>query len=184
MMDSVPSLLAKVVRCRPRIVCFVGMGIWRIVEKVLVKSASMNEGDRELKMSSPSKGKPKKSTLNDTGLQPYKFVYNIGHSEEIGKYLNIIGLDAASSHSAVDQKFSVHETFIFVVPSTSGRVVSHQVRRTCSWEYRSIGTFLQLPDKVKLFGGLKAAVEDYKQSRINSSQMSIITLPIGIASAR
>ncbi|KIM78187.1 hypothetical protein PILCRDRAFT_75863 [Piloderma croceum F 1598] len=122
MMDSVPSLLAKVARYRPRVVCFVGMGIWRVVEKVLAKSA-------------PSKGKSKKSTLNDVGLQPYRF------------------------------KFSVHETFIFVVPSTSGRVVSHQ-----------------LPDKVKLFSGLKAAVEDYKQSRINSSQMSTITLPMAIAS--
>jgi len=89
MMDSVPSFLAKVTRCRPRIVCFVGMGIWRIVEKVLAKSASINEVGRELKMSSPSKGKSKKSTLNHIGLQPYRFVYNIGHSEEIGKCLNI-----------------------------------------------------------------------------------------------
>jgi thymine-DNA glycosylase len=95
-MDSVPSLLAKIARCRPRIVCFVGIGIWRIVERVLAKSASIDEGGRELKMSGcPSKGKSKKSTLN--GLQPYRFVYNVGHSEAIGKCLNIIGLDVAST---------------------------------------------------------------------------------------
>jgi hypothetical protein len=34
-----------------------------------------------------------------------------------------------------------------------------------------------LPDKVKLFIGLKKAVEDYKQSRIDSSQMAVVVLP-------
>jgi len=69
----------------------------------------------EVRLSSPSKGKSKKSSAASVGLQPYKLIYDIERSEQI------------------DQT-SVRETFFFVVPSTSGRVVSHQ-----------------LPDKVKLF---------------------------------
>jgi len=140
MAHSVPSFLAKVARYRPRIVCFVGMGIWRIVEKVIA-NASPNEGDSEVRLFSPSKRKSKRSSAASVGLQPYKLVYDNEHSEQI------------------DQT-SVRETYFFVVPSTSGRVVSHQ-----------------LPDKVKLFIGLKAAVENYKQSKIDSSQMIAITLP-------
>jgi len=84
MVDSVPSFLAKVARYRPRIVCFVGMGIWRIVEKVIAKTALMNESGHELRMPSPSKGKSKKSNVSDVGLQPYKLAYDI---EQIGMCL-------------------------------------------------------------------------------------------------
>jgi TDG/mug DNA glycosylase family protein len=83
MTDSVPSFLAKVVRYRPRIVCFVGMGIWRTVEKVIA-NASLNEGGGRVRLSSPSKGKPKKSGVASVGLQPYKLVYDTEHPEQIG----------------------------------------------------------------------------------------------------
>jgi hypothetical protein len=71
MADSVPSFMAKVGRYRPRIVCFVGMGIWRTVEKVLAKTSSLSE-------SGSSKAK---SNTSGVGLQPYKLV---SHSDQNG----------------------------------------------------------------------------------------------------
>jgi len=141
--------MAKVARYRPRIVCFVGMGIWRIVEKSIAKTSSLGEDGRESKMSNPSKKKSKKSVDANVGLQPYKLVH-----------------DFEPSNAEAGQMSSVRETYFFVVPSTSGRVVSHQ-----------------LPDKAKLFTSLKTAVENYKSSRIDSSQMASITLPKASTSA-
>lgn len=83
MEESVPSFLAKVARYRPRIVCFVGMGIWRIVEKVIVKTASLGEHSPQVQGRSPSKGKSKKSNTSSVGLQPYKLVHDVD-SEHIG----------------------------------------------------------------------------------------------------
>jgi len=72
----------------------------------------------------------------------------------------------------------VRETFFFVVPSTSGRVVSYQVCHTSRNRSRSIYLpHIQLPDKVKLFAQLKATVENYKQSKIDSREMTVIMLP-------
>ena len=70
MEESVPSLLAKVARYRPRILCFVGMGIWHIVEKAIVKMVPFGER-------SPTKGKSKKSDTSNVGLQPYKLVHDV-----------------------------------------------------------------------------------------------------------
>jgi hypothetical protein len=64
-----------------------------------------------------------------------------------------------------------------VVPSTSGRVVSHQVSLIAVC-IDNISIFLsQLSDKVKLFIELKAAVEDYQHRRINTSEMETVILP-------
>jgi TDG/mug DNA glycosylase family protein len=114
MAESVPLFLAKVARYRPRFVCFVGMGIWRIVEKVISKTAESGVGS-----STHSKAKLKKSNV---GLQPYKLAYdeNLGKQSFEAHLCNVF-------YSPVDKQRSVRETFIFVVPSTSGRVVSHQV---------------------------------------------------------
>ena len=81
-----PSFMGKVARYRPRIVCFVGMGIWRVVEKSIAKTSPLGEGGREVRISSPSKDKSKKSVdakLN-VGLQPYKLVHDIEPSNELG----------------------------------------------------------------------------------------------------
>jgi len=142
MVASVPSFMVKVARYRPRIVCFVGMGIWRIVEKTIAKTASPSVSGREIKTPGPPKGKSKKPDVANVGLQPYKLVYDVEPSEQI------------------DQNSSVRETLFFVVPSTSGRVVSHQ-----------------LQDKVELFADLNATVENYKQHKIDSTKMAAIPLP-------
>jgi len=73
----------------------------------------------------------------------------------------------------------VRETYFFVVPSTSGRVVSHQVSSLIAACIDNISkVFRQLSDKVKLFIELKAAVEDYQHRRINTSEMETVILPV------
>lgn len=76
---AVPSFLAKVSRYRPRIVCFVGMGIWvDAVEKELRKVAVPPEaGSRETTSNSshrvPGRKSPK-AKKTKIGLQPYRMI--------------------------------------------------------------------------------------------------------------
>lgn len=86
MVEAVPAFLAKVSKYRPRIVCFVGMGIWRTVEKALVKLKVSNANPGNSMVVSPikSKGKQKSSTAA-IGLQPYKLVHHIEPHHPTGK---------------------------------------------------------------------------------------------------
>ncbi|KII91382.1 hypothetical protein PLICRDRAFT_505997 [Plicaturopsis crispa FD-325 SS-3] len=95
---AAPALLRRISRFRPRIVCFVGMGIWTSVEGVIRKTAP--RAPRQASASSPAPGKEK----TRLGLQPYKMV-----------------------HTTNDATMSVRETLFFVVPSTSGRVQRYQL---------------------------------------------------------
>jgi TDG/mug DNA glycosylase family protein len=69
MAAGVPAFLAKVARYRPRIVCFVGIGIWRVVEKALVKLATYPEN-----IAPPGSTRTRKEI---TGFQPYKLVFPV-----------------------------------------------------------------------------------------------------------
>ncbi|TDL22054.1 DNA glycosylase [Rickenella mellea] len=140
MVDSVPSFLVKVAKFRPYIVCFVGKGIWDIVEKALnakLGAETMNE-TTEASSASPKKGaspakvrspKKPKSTF---GLQAFKFVH--GDNE------------------------NVKETLFFCSPSTSGRVVSHQ-----------------LPDKAKIFEQLREIVQLHKEGKVDATDMTSVS---------
>ncbi|KAH7922912.1 DNA glycosylase [Leucogyrophana mollusca] len=97
MKASVPTLLAKIARYRPRFLCFVGMGIWEIVKSALVELLSSTastsaQGKRE-------RTKKVKVAKSVVGLQPFKLVCGTANAE----------------------------TLIFVVPSTSGRVTQYQL---------------------------------------------------------
>ncbi|EGO29256.1 hypothetical protein SERLADRAFT_456783 [Serpula lacrymans var. lacrymans S7.9] len=129
MIKSVPTLLAKITRFRPRFVCFVGMGIWEVVREGLLQTVSspLADGNKSIKV----KGK-KPASL---GLQPYKYV----HPRPL-----VSGTDA------------ITETLLFVVPSTSGRVVRYQ-----------------LTDKITFFETLKD-LKEMKQSDIDTSDMLAI----------
>ncbi|KAH7910968.1 uracil-DNA glycosylase-like protein [Hygrophoropsis aurantiaca] len=76
--------------------------------------------------------KKKKADKSSVGLQPFKLSYGNGQAE----------------------------TFIYVVPSTSGRVVQYQ-----------------LTDKVKIFSDLKRLVDKVDPSAIDSSKMVTIRVP-------
>ena len=108
MKQSVPSLTAKIVNNRPLIVCFVGKGIWVIVEAVFKKQVrsvrpdptyndkrvddidQLHAGEIPListsvrGMASPNRRvtkRPRASKTFDWGLQPYKFVYPDPHGQ-------------------------------------------------------------------------------------------------------
>jgi len=145
MVASVPALLQKVKKYRPRIVCFVGKGIWVIVEKGLLVTCNVSDGSPNSPVNrSPSKS-PKKSPRSKSakakndgyGLQPYKIVHAVN------------GQGSTSN---------VRETLFFVSPSSSGRVVSHQ-----------------LPDKVRLFEQLRDNVQAYKDGKLDTSAMTPVS---------
>lgn len=69
MKEGVPSLLAKVAQYRPRIICFVGVGIWRTFERVIAKTAIQAQIAETLQ--DAIKGKSKKQATVNVGLQQY-----------------------------------------------------------------------------------------------------------------
>jgi len=79
---------------------------------------------------------PRRATVFAYGLQPYKAL-----------------------HDVVPKNASVRETLFYVFPSTSGRVVSHQ-----------------LTDKVELFKTLKQNLEPIKAGNIDTSAMRPVRL--------
>ena len=79
----------------------------------------------------------------------------------------------------------MRETLFCVFPSTSGRVVSHQVRRTCAiYGYAPrlafIGftdaDFTQRNDKVALFRILRENLEHIKAGTLDTSSMRLVRL--------
>ncbi|KZT37867.1 DNA glycosylase [Sistotremastrum suecicum HHB10207 ss-3] len=135
MADSIPAFLAKITKYRPKILCIVGVGIWRVIEKniknnslkgIRLELPKMNGGDAS--KASP-KGK-KKVKDDDLALRPCVLVY---HSE----------------------KEIESRTLIFVSPSTSGLVTSHQ-----------------LPDKVVIFSSLRDVLIKCKCGEIDMAPMT------------
>ncbi|KAF7983269.1 hypothetical protein HWV62_22906 [Athelia sp. TMB] len=139
MTKGVPTLLAKIAEYRPRVVCFVGVGIWKKFESVIKKTA-VQATDDGVPGPDPVDGKRKKAnSAGGIGLQPYILHHPVKTVESSG--------------------IPVRETLFFAMPSTSGRVVSHQ-----------------LPDKVKLFAQLKDIVENVKRGGNDTKMMARIVL--------
>ncbi|KAF8523411.1 uracil-DNA glycosylase-like protein [Gautieria morchelliformis] len=132
MKRSVPSLKVKIANHRPRIVCFVGKGIWVIVEAVFKNHVGRNRHTTG-------------SKSFEWGLQPYK--------------LKAIITDKQYDIECPMPGSPVTETLFWVMPSTSGRVVSHQ-----------------LNDKVKLFSRLRMNLEKIKSNNLDTSGMAVIPL--------
>jgi len=204
--DSVPAFLAKIARWRPRIVCFVGKGIWLAVQKDLdgklapsstsgekeevgevledVKAA-MTEDTKDPETiihstttppSTPNGSRKKAVKSKDTfeyGLQPY--VLDLPSEQHQPKALpvNNSKLDAdfdANPFIAVVKNedtpslmsaspTGIDQTLIWAMPSTSGRVVSHQ-----------------LVDKIKLFAQLKQDLDADKARSLDISKYRRIQL--------
>ena len=118
MTAAVPAFLAKVARFRPRIVCFVGLGIWRIVHQALLKLAVVVSSSEVSALNPPQ--------MRKVGLQSIKLVYP--PPNDSGMVYVITCLLLLSDDILLEMsKLSVVETLLFAMPSTSGRVVSHQV---------------------------------------------------------
>lgn len=177
MADAVPTFFIKVARYRPRFVCFVGVGIWRIVEKALIKLGPRHTDGNMLNLTRPSKsenGKAKKLGATKLGLQPYKLVYDIEASEQTGILSNCCG-SLIISHSPSWSRI-VGASNIFLCCS---KHVWQSCYSPCKYS-RFISarhfpnSLLQLADKVKLFIELKAAIDDYQ--RIDSTRMTTINV--------
>jgi hypothetical protein len=122
MVESVPAFIAKVTRYRPRIVCFVGVGIWDIVEramKSMVQDAAVETRASTGRPRATAAQKPKRMLC----LQRYKLVHADVHPTTGGAH----AFHDSHCTPLTCYASTVAETFFFVVPSTSGRVVSHQV---------------------------------------------------------
>jgi thymine-DNA glycosylase len=89
MAASVPSFLRKVARFRPRLVCFVGKGIWQIVEKALVRMiiepprSSASPAAEDVTSAAALRARPdrrkkgkKVPVKSGYGLQRYQLVYD------------------------------------------------------------------------------------------------------------
>jgi hypothetical protein len=68
-------------------------------------------------------------------------------------------------------------TLFFVVPSTSGKVVSYQVRFSIDrCIEHDIDEDFQLPDKVKLFRGLKEALDQLYEGSLDTPKMTQVRI--------
>ncbi|KAF8520932.1 uracil-DNA glycosylase-like protein [Hysterangium stoloniferum] len=176
MKEAVPSLKAKILQHRPRIVCFVGKGIWLLVEAAFKKeltgrpentilddvSLESMKDHKEMKLEDfsqslraiSSKSPRRRKAAVQTpkyGLQSYKLVFS--DTEDIPKH-DLIKNEETTPLLTTNQK----ETLFFMMPSTSGRVVSHQ-----------------LDDKVKLFQELHDILERVKSNDFDTSKLIAMT---------
>ena len=79
----------------------------------------------------------------------------------------------------------MRETLFCVFPSTSGRVVSHQVRHTCGYMdthphlafmVLTDADYIQRDDKVALFKMLRDNLEHIKAGTLDTSSMRLVCL--------
>lgn len=268
MASSVSVLLAKVARHRPRVLCFIGKGIWLHVERSLERRLLLKEEDgsdgggggdiatgsgavvvpkreeeecppmvkadpdtstktkwpavkaeeglatfgastsaaadsssldtsRALRSSStatmtvgrgskvPVQATPKKAAARPVfayGLQPYKAVHDVIPKVRTAPARGLFCFDLTALFLL--QAATVRETLFCVFPSTSGRVVTHQVRCifvTCGSYPQGLYDIFghahtQRKDKVALFKVLRENVEHIRAGNLDTSSMQLVRL--------
>ncbi|KIP03935.1 hypothetical protein PHLGIDRAFT_129842 [Phlebiopsis gigantea 11061_1 CR5-6] len=172
MRQGTPTLLEKIAKYRPRIVCFLSKTIWEVFRqetsclhlKALEDQPSTPKDKHYLRSTSPTKPVrsrffpfPQDSTGNTeddsaaqaAGSQPaarphsYKFVWGPQPFKVV--------------HDVSDES-TVCETLFYVVPSPSARVVRYQ------WWH-----------KVEFFADLRAYISKSKADEVDTSTMTVIT---------
>lgn len=147
MINGVPILLRKIVRFRPRVVCFVGKGIWEVFVKeatrtvlsstVLPLDSPSTPGPSTPRTPSTPVGEDIKEEVDPDVLPSLVTTpkRTVGKKPKRAPKVKILfkwGIQPVkvilpdADHGTRD----IVETLFFVMPSTSGRVVSHQVSRT------------------------------------------------------
>ncbi|THH32830.1 hypothetical protein EUX98_g1337 [Antrodiella citrinella] len=163
MINGVPVLLCKISEYRPRVVCFVGKGIWDVFVKEATKISAVTEtaGSSSTPTSSsiPISPTDEKAKEEEADSLPTRATSrSTNKSKRIRKANNVFkwGIQPIKVvHPEGD--YDIKESLFFVMPSTSGRVVSHQ-----------------LPDKVKLFIALRENVAELQEGKINTEAMNSI----------
>ena len=90
MVEAVPAFLAKVSKYRPRIVCFVGVGIWRVVVKALVQLMASNSATVTSTVVSLSKPKgTQRTNAPVVGIQPYRLIHDIERNQPTSKFQSL-----------------------------------------------------------------------------------------------
>ncbi|KAI0674676.1 uracil-DNA glycosylase-like protein [Trametes maxima] len=106
-----PVLLRKIVRKRPRVVCFVGKAIWESFIKAVVPSPSDNESGNSMEVSTAKTSARTKATSKKTKTSSEPFRYDLQSYKVVH----------------IDPNASIRETLFFVVVSTSGLVAGYQL---------------------------------------------------------
>ncbi|KAI0646677.1 uracil-DNA glycosylase-like protein [Trametes meyenii] len=105
-----PALLRKIVRKRPRVVCFVGKAIWESFIKATAPPPSDNDsGNLAEAFTARTASRPKASLKKMKTSEPFTYdlqAYKVVH---------------------MDPNASIRETLFFVVVSTSGLVAGYQL---------------------------------------------------------
>ena len=196
MIESVPALLEKIALWKPRIICFVGKGMWLNAEKgiqrIVQKKQTTAKDESESWSSSPKKRSArqpkvlkgqvvveelsKNSGLRSDffnmgfGLRPYKVVHSDIHDTEIRKCL----LHPPLKRVLTDQSLAaVRETLFFCSPSSSGLVTSMNVR-VLETNRPPISNIPQLAKKIDLYKLLHKNVQQHKAGTIDTSWMLAI----------
>lgn len=162
---GVPELLEKIARLRPRIVCFVGKGIWDAFER----TARIQIAQASSPTAAPALSTPQVSEGGRTLPQKRERVSGVARNRKRATTKSEFAWDIQRYkvvHSA-ESGGTVRETLFFVLPSTSGRVVSHQ-----------------LNDKVELCKVLKQRLEDLKAGMFDSTLLSVIPVPAAAQDVR
>lgn len=73
-MAGAPILLEKIAKHRPRVVCFVGLGIYKTFQKYLARNVSKPE-QSQLSLPQRRRGHKTPPTREQGGLKPYKLVH-------------------------------------------------------------------------------------------------------------
>lgn len=174
MAASVPALLAKIARMRPRIVCFVGMGIARVVLRALrdqAAAAAASAPPPPPHTQSPgsrlASGLVEDATVVERqDAPPFTSPSAAGAAARKGSKAKARpGTVASPEVGLLPLKLvynpppseAIRETLFFVCPSTSGRV-----------------THFQATDKEKIFRDLKDALEKQKAGALDTSRMAVI----------
>lgn len=103
--SGVPILVERIRKYRPKIVCFVGLGIAEVFSSTCIPKNTSSTG--------------KKNSSLSVGLQSYKIVYT---GDQVVDSRQEDRVACSSSETAT----AVVETLFFAVSSTSGRVVRYQ----------------------------------------------------------
>ncbi|PCH44660.1 DNA glycosylase [Wolfiporia cocos MD-104 SS10] len=151
---GVPTLLRTLALTRPRVLCFVGRILWDAFARALPPDLRGTAGWDKGKgaQASGSRGRGVKAR---TGRAPKDaFVY------DVQPYKVVHAVDGGPPPPWHAEGARVRETLFFVIPSTSGRVVSHQ-----------------LTDKIQLCILLKKRLEEAKEGTLDTSKMRIVPVP-------
>ncbi|KAI0366060.1 DNA glycosylase [Pilatotrama ljubarskyi] len=170
---GVPALLKKIVRHRPRIVCFVGKQIW----ESFIKAAAPQSSEP----SSPV-GIPPAPVMQHADEETVSAVSEDSVAVTTKRRKTVVERQTANRKAKAPPKFTacdiqpykvvhsdpnagVRETLFFVVVSTSGLVAGYQLKQ-----------------KTAQFALLKQRLEELKRGKLDSSSMTVIPIPTTLLS--